>query len=282
MNTRNVVERSTEAQHVAVHRAQKNVIDSQSLRKVYRTGEVEVTALCGVDLQVTEGEMLGIMGPSGCGKTTLLNCLSGIDEPSHGRVLIDNQDIYRMRDKQRSIFRAQRMGFIFQFFNLLPVLTVIENIEMPLLVAGASPARARERAHIELERVGLSTHARKRPLELSGGQQQRVAIARALVNEPAIVWCDEPTGNLDSKTADEIMEILIGLNQANNQTFVIVTHSDEIGDACHRVIHMKDGRIAAEQFGSGGQVARNAGLAAGGSTAHNAGTNGHGAGDLNG
>lgn len=223
--------------------AANTVIETKELRKIYDTGEVKVEALRGVNLTITAGEMVGVMGPSGCGKTTLLNSLSGIDEPTGGHVFIRGQDLYGLRDRARTNFRAQSMGFIFQFFNLLPVLSVAENVELPLLVAGAKPADARRRAKEEIERIGLIEQWAKRPAELSGGQQQRVAIARALVNEPAIVWCDEPTGNLDSETADEIMDVLCKLNKDKSQTFVVVTHSDEVGARCDRVIHMKDGQI---------------------------------------
>ena len=219
------------------------VIRTQGLRKNYDTGEVKVEALRGIDIAITAGEMVAIMGPSGCGKTTLLNSLSGIDEPTAGQVFIDGQDLYKLRDRARTNFRAQSMGFIFQFFNLLPVLSVVENVELPLLVGGAKPAEARNRARAQIDRIGLSEQWAKRPAELSGGQQQRVAIARALVNEPAIVWCDEPTGNLDSETADEIMDVLCGLNKDKGQTFVVVTHANEVGARCDRTIRMKDGLI---------------------------------------
>lgn len=219
------------------------IIQTHELRKTYDTGEVKVDALKGIDLSIKKGEMVAVMGPSGCGKTTLLNCLSGIDEPTSGKIFIKGQDLYAMRDRARTNFRAINMGFIFQFFNLLPVLSVAENVELPLLVAGARPSAARKKALVQLEIVGLSGQEKKRPAELSGGQQQRVAIARALVSDPAIVWCDEPTGNLDSETADEIMDVLCRLNQQMQQTFVVVTHSDEVGGRTDRVIQMRDGLI---------------------------------------
>lgn len=221
------------------------IIKTRQLTKTYETGELEVNALKGIDLDVAEGEMVAIMGPSGCGKTTLLNCLSGIDEPTHGDVFIQDKNLYAMRDRARTNFRAKNMGFIFQFFNLLPVLSVVENVELPLLVAGAKPGAARKKALENIDLLGLGDQHKKRPAELSGGQQQRIAIARALANEPAIVWCDEPTGNLDSETADEIMDVLCSLNKKKQQTFVVVTHSKEVGDQAHRIIRMRDGLIQA-------------------------------------
>ncbi|MHB0977467.1 MAG: ABC transporter ATP-binding protein [Candidatus Aquicultorales bacterium] len=223
------------------------IIRTVDLQKTYDTGEVKVHALKGIDFEVSRGEMVAVMGPSGCGKTTLLNCLSGIDEPSKGDVFIDGRSLYAMRDKGRTNFRGQSMGFIFQFFNLLPVLTVVENVELPLLVTGVRPGEARKKALAAVEMVGLASEPHKRPRELSGGQQQRVAIARALVNEPAIVWCDEPTGNLDSETADEIMNVLCKLNKDKRQTFVLVTHSDEVGARADRIVRMRDGLIDGHQ-----------------------------------
>lgn len=219
------------------------IIRTSNLQKTYDTGEVKVNALKGIDFEVKRGEMVAVMGPSGCGKTTLLNCLSGIDEPTGGEVIIEGKSLYKMRDGARTDFRANKMGFIFQFFNLLPVLNVVENIELPLLVAGMKPREARKRALAMVDMAGLAGQAAKRPAELSGGQQQRVAIARALANEPAIVWCDEPTGNLDSETQDEIMDILCKLNKEKGQTFVLVTHSSEVGARADRIVKMRDGRI---------------------------------------
>ncbi|RJQ31710.1 MAG: ABC transporter ATP-binding protein [Actinobacteria bacterium] len=219
------------------------VIHTEELKKVYDTGEVKVDALRGINFDVKEGEMVAVMGPSGCGKTTLLNCLSGIDEPSDGKVVLQGKSLYDMSDRQRTNFRALSMGFIFQFFNLLPVLSVVENVELPMLVAGSKPRDARKKALELVELMGLEGQANKRPAELSGGQQQRVAIARALVNDPAIVWCDEPTGNLDSETADEIMDVLCRLNKEHNQTFVLVTHASEVGDRADRIVKMRDGLI---------------------------------------
>lgn len=219
------------------------IIRVTNLHKTYDTGEVQVHALRGIDFQVTSGEMVAVMGPSGSGKTTLLNCMSGIDEPSDGEVLIREKPLYKMRDNARTDFRAQNMGFIFQTFNLLPVLTVVENVELPALVAGVKPGQARKRALHWVEALGLADQTGKRPAEISGGQQQRVAIARSLVNNPAIIWCDEPTGNLDSENQKQVMDVLCGLNKDKGQTFVLVTHSEEVGERADRIVRMRDGLI---------------------------------------
>ncbi|MFA6002060.1 MAG: ABC transporter ATP-binding protein [Thermoleophilia bacterium] len=219
------------------------IIRTTNLHKTYDTGEVQVHALRGIDFEVASGEMVAVMGPSGSGKTTLLNCMSGIDEPSDGEVLIREQALYKMRDNARTDFRAQNMGFIFQTFNLLPVLTVVENVELPALVAGVKPGDARKRALHWVEALGLADQSRKRPSEISGGQQQRVAIARSLVNNPAIIWCDEPTGNLDSENQNQVMDVLCGLNKDKGQTFVLVTHSEEVGERADRIVRMRDGLI---------------------------------------
>ena len=225
------------------------IIEVKALHKVYDTGAIRVEALRGVDMTVERGEMVAIMGPSGCGKTTLLNCLSGIDDPTTGTVMIEGTDLSTLDDDTKTGYRARRMGFIFQFYNLLPVLSAIENIELPLLVSGTSAKEARERANASLDRVGLSQWAAHRPSELSGGQRQRVTIARALVNDPAIVWADEPTGDLDSQTADEVMSLMQELNQQHDQTFLIVSHDSGVAARCHRTIYMRDGLIEREEAG---------------------------------
>lgn len=222
------------------------VIEARDVEKTYDTGSVKVFALRGVSLQVPRGEMLAIMGPSGCGKTTLLNSLSGLDDFDSGVVLIDGKDLSRMADDRKTEFRAKDMGFVFQTYNLLPVLTSVENIELPLIVSGTKPKVAREQALASLERVGLLDKAGQRPSQLSGGQRQRVTVARALVNKPAIVWADEPTGALDSTTATEIMDLIVDLNSTAHQTCVIVTHDPKVAARCHRTIHMADGLIVRE------------------------------------
>ena len=223
------------------------IVEARDVVKVYDTGEVKVQALNSVSLQVPRGEMLAIMGPSGCGKTTLLNCLSGLDAIDGGVIFVDGTDINRLSDNAKTSYRARRMGFVFQFYNLLPVLNAVENVELPLVVSGVSGKEARARANAALERVGLRDWSGHRPAQLSGGQRQRVTIARALVNDPAIVWADEPTGDLDSSTADDIMALMQDLNERNNQTFVIVTHDAAIGARCHRIVRMKDGQIVGDE-----------------------------------
>ena len=219
------------------------IVVADGIHKTYDTGGVQVHALRGVDLGVARGEMVAIMGPSGCGKTTLLNCLSGLDDLGSGNVLIDGLVLHELPDDQRSDYRAQRMGFVFQLYNLLPVLSAVENVEMPLLVSGIGAAEARRRAMEMLEVVGLADRARHIPAQLSGGERQRVTIARSLVNQPAIVWADEPTGDLDSETAGDIIDLMCELNRAQGQTFVLVTHALDIGQRAHRIVRMRDGQI---------------------------------------
>lgn len=225
------------------------IVQATGVHKTYDTGSVKVNALRGVDLNVGRGEMVAIMGPSGCGKTTLLNCLSGLDEVDSGTVLIDGMVLHDLPDDDRSDYRARRMGFVFQLYNLLPVLTAVENVEMPLLVSGVSPGAARRKSMEMLDLVGLTDRARHLPGELSGGQRQRVTIARALVNQPYIVWADEPTGDLDSETAGEIIDLMCHLNRANGQAFVLVTHAREVGARAHRIVLMRDGLIVDDGHG---------------------------------
>jgi len=222
------------------------IIEAVGVTKTYRSREVEVRALRAVSITVDRGEMVAIMGPSGSGKTTLLNCLSSLDVIDSGDVTIAGRKLERMSDDALSEYRARTMGFVFQAYNLLPVLSARENVEMPLILAGASQKEATRRASAMLDRVGLSDRYDHRPAELSGGQQQRVAIARALANDPAIVWADEPTGNLDSFNAQEIMDLLCQLNKENEQTFVIVTHDEDVGARANRIIRMLDGEIESD------------------------------------
>ena len=232
-------------------KAQDLIIEANDVVKTYRTEDIVVQALRGVSLNVARGEMVAIMGPSGCGKTTLLNCLSGLDTIDGGVIYINSEDINKLSDDKRTNFRAKQMGFVFQFYNLLPVLNAIENVELPLLVSGTKTGEARKKAEAALDLVGLRDWAKHRPAQLSGGQRQRVTIARALVNRPAIVWGDEPTGDLDTTNAEAIMDLIQQLNREENQTFVIVTHAPEVAARCHRIMHMKDGQIVRQEIPAG-------------------------------
>jgi len=241
---------SSQAAPAPARDAQDLIIDARDVVKTYRSDKVIVNALRGVTLSVPRGEMVAIMGPSGCGKTTLLNCMSGLDSIDEGLILINGEDINTMSDNRRTEFRARNMGFVFQFYNLLPVLSAVENVELPLLVSGTKAGAARKKAEAALDLVHLGEWAKHRPAQLSGGQRQRVTIARALVNEPAIVWGEEPTGDLDTENADEVMNLIGDLNKRQGQTFVIVTHAPEVAQRCHRIVRMRDGKIVSEEPGS--------------------------------
>ncbi len=223
------------------------IVEARAVHKTYDTGTVQVRALNGIDLVVERGEMVAIMGPSGCGKTTLLNCLSGLDSIDSGEILIEGATLSSMSDRVRTAYRARRMGFVFQFYNLMPVLTAVENVEMPLLVARTAASEARRRALAALELVGLAARAGHLPDELSGGERQRVTIARSLVNDPGIVWADEPTGDLDSENAAEIIDLMRLLNAERGLTFLIVTHDISVGRKTDRIVRMLDGEIVEEQ-----------------------------------
>ena len=224
------------------------IVEAQKLVKTYETGAVKVNALKGVDLAVERGEMVAIMGPSGCGKTTLLNCLSGLDSIDGGDVRIEDISLAEMSDRERTDYRAAHMGFVFQFYNLMPVLTAVENVELPLLVARVRAKEAREKALDALELVGLRARAGHVPDELSGGERQRTTIARALVNDPAIVWADEPTGDLDSENAAEITDLMRHLNRERGLTFLLVTHDITVGRKADRIVRMLDGTVVEEQI----------------------------------
>jgi putative ABC transport system ATP-binding protein len=216
-------------------------MQATALWKIYASGESIVQAVRGVDVEIKEGEMIAIMGPSGCGKTTLLNVLSGIDEPNSGEVLIDGNPMYSVSDDKRTQMRAENLGFIFQDFNLLPVLSAVENVELPLLLLGKSATESRKSALEALDSVGLAERSEHRPTELSGGQQQRVAIARAIVHHPKVILCDEPTGNLDSATSSTVMSLLKEINKKLGTTFLLVTHDKDVASQCSRILRMDDG-----------------------------------------
>jgi putative ABC transport system ATP-binding protein len=221
----------------------EEVVRGTDVWKVYGSGEIEVAALRGIDVSIRRGEMLAVVGPSGCGKTTLLNCLSGLDTISRGQVLLEGVDLRSMDDRKKSDYRARRVGFVFQSHNLLPVLSASENVAMPLLIAGVNGREARERARALLTELGLGDRLDRRPAELSGGQQQRTSLARALVSRPAIVWADEPTGNLDEQNSHQVVQLLRHLNGAYQQTIVMVTHDSTVASACDRTLRMEDGRF---------------------------------------
>jgi putative ABC transport system ATP-binding protein len=221
------------------------VIEVEAATKMYRMGETEVHALRGVDLLVEEGEIMSIMGPSGSGKSTLMAILGCLDTPTGGAYRLAGRDVGSLNDDQLAEIRGQQIGFVFQTFNLLPRATALENVELPLLYTGASGRR--QRAQAALEAVGLGDRARHRPNELSGGERQRVAMARALVNEPAIILADEPTGNLDSRTGDEVLEMLTALHQERGLTLVMVTHDPQVAARTGRIVHVLDGRVEREE-----------------------------------
>ncbi len=223
------------------------VLEARELWKVYDTGTNRVEALRKVSVSLKSGEMVAVMGQSGCGKTTLLNCLSGLDDITSGEVLIHGQPLSQMSDYDLTSLRGSQLGFIFQSFNLLPVLTAVENVELPLLMAGNPPREARAKALEALDAVGLAERDGHLPAELSGGQLQRVTIARSFVHDPAVIFADEATGNLDSQTSDEIINLLLNLNAERGVTMLLVTHDSEIAERCSRVLVMQDGLIVEDR-----------------------------------
>jgi putative ABC transport system ATP-binding protein len=226
------------------------ILSAEGVRKIYRSGADSIVALYGLDLVVPPGQFVAVMGPSGSGKTTLLNCVSGLDEIDAGRVLVDGLSIHDLSDKERTKHRAKEMGFIFQAFNLIPVFTATENVELPLLLAGARETDARLRARETLERVGLGHRLDRRPMELSGGEQQRVAVARALAGRPRIVWADEPTGNLDSEMAASVIDLLGELHD-EGLTIVLVTHDPTVAAHADRLVTVRDGRLVEDKLLTG-------------------------------
>ena len=222
------------------------LVETHGLTRTYRSGSVENTVLKDIDLEVERGEILSIMGPSGCGKTTLLNLIGGLDHPTSGDVCINGKRLGCMSDAELTKFRLREIGFVFQFFNLIPTLTAAENVQLPLILAGGDREEVLERSSHLLGQVGLSDKLGRMPYELSGGERQRVAVARALANNPSIVLADEPTGNLDSKTAAKLIDLFNVINDESGQTFVLVTHDSEVAESADRIIYMRDGIIVDE------------------------------------
>jgi putative ABC transport system ATP-binding protein len=220
----------------------EQVIEARELTKVYKMGTIDVHALRGVSFNITKGEVVSIMGPSGSGKSTLMNLIGCLDRPTSGEYILDGERVSNLTDDQLAAIRNQKVGFVFQTFNLLPRATALDNVELPLRYAGNGRDR-KKMAHDALVAVGLEDRVHHRPNELSGGQQQRVAIARAIINEPAIILADEPTGNLDSKSGEEIMALLLKLNQQRGTTLIIVTHDSHVAEKTQRIIHLMDGKL---------------------------------------
>jgi ABC-type lipoprotein export system ATPase subunit len=233
------------------------ILSISELHKKYNEGKQnEVHALKGIELTVNKGDMMAIMGASGCGKTTLLNMIGHLDKRSSGTIIIDGVDTSSLSDGQMTAFRRDNIGFIFQLFNLFPFLTAVENVETPLLLSGVRSGLAREQAKMLLRELGMGDRLYHLPTELSGGQQQRVAVARALINQPAIILGDEPTGDLDSSTSAEVMDLFRRINRINQQTLVLVTHNRWIAEKCDYIIHMTDGVVSHVEEGlikSGGK-----------------------------
>jgi putative ABC transport system ATP-binding protein len=219
------------------------IVELQDVRKTYTSGSLEVHALAGISMTVHEGEYVAIMGPSGSGKSTLMNILGCLDTLTAGRYALDGVDVADLDEEQLAGVRNKRIGFVFQQFNLLPSLSAWRNVELPLCYSGTPPAERKERAFRALERVGLESRVMHRPGELSGGQQQRVAVARALVTDPALILADEPTGNLDSRSTDDVLNLLDELHRAG-RTIVLITHEPEVAEAAQRVIHVRDGLVS--------------------------------------
>lgn len=228
--------------------SKETAVETVDLQKVYGVGSLEFPALRGITMKVEKGELVSIVGPSGSGKSTLLNLIGMLDKPTSGKVFVDGYDVSELNQRERADFRNRYIGFIFQSHNLVGRTSVLKNIELPAIVSSMSSDERTKRAVDLLERVGLGDKIRRKPTELSGGEQQRVATARALMNQPAIILGDEPTGNLDSKTGAEIVQLMRDLNEEMNITFVLVTHNPEVANATQRIIHLRDGRIEQDEL----------------------------------
>jgi putative ABC transport system ATP-binding protein len=225
----------------------QNIVRLKNVYKIYQLGKVEVPALRGIDLEVKKGERFAISGPSGCGKSTLLNLIGCLDRPTKGKVFIDGRDVSKFSDNKLANTRGEKIGFVFQFFHLMPNLTALSNVTLPMIFAGVPRSEQEKRAKKLLEIVGLKKRMNHRPSELSGGERQRIAIARAMANSPEIILADEPTGNLDSKSGKEIIGTLLKLNKENNITLIMVSHDPYIAKKAQRIIYLKDGKIVKER-----------------------------------
>lgn len=234
----------------ASERPERPLIEVEDLVKIYRTGDVELRALDGVSFSVAHGEFVAVMGPSGSGKSTTMNMLGCLDSPTEGRYLLDGRDVARLSGDELAKVRNEKLGFVFQGFNLLPRLSAVDNVALPLVYSGVPSRERSERAREALERVGLGARLKHRPNQMSGGQQQRVAIARALVGRAPLILADEPTGNLDTRTSEEIMDLLVEVNR-EGKTVVLVTHEPDIAAYARRVLHFKDGRLVSDETASG-------------------------------
>ena len=221
-------------------------IATKDVIKVYRTGKSEVIALRGLDMRVADGELVAVQGPSGCGKTSLLNLIGGIDRPTAGRIEVDGSNLVDLADAELVKYRLERVGFVFQFFNLVPTLTAEENVELPMRLAAKGSSARNTRTNQLLDLVGMTKRAVHRPDELSGGEQQRIALAVALANDPPLLLADEPTGELDTKTGQEVLDLFRQLNQELGKTIVVVTHDARVSHIAHRVLEIQDGKIVGE------------------------------------
>ena len=221
----------------------ETLVSTRNLTKTYQRGPEKIEVLHGINIDIPKGDFVALMGPSGSGKTTLLNLIGGLDNPSSGEVSVAGQRIDQISSGQLANWRASHVGFVFQFYNLLPVLSALKNVELPLLLTSLSAAQRKRNAEIALELVGLKERARHKPKELSGGQEQRVAIARAIVSDPTLLVCDEPTGDLDRKTADEILGLLQQLNREHHKTIIMVTHDPKAAEYANRIVHLDKGTL---------------------------------------
>lgn len=225
----------------------KPIVETENLVKVYKHGKIEVHALRGITVKIPNGKIIGLVGPSGSGKTTLLNIIGGLDMPTKGKIYVEGIDLTKLSEKRLAEYRLNKIGFVFQLLNLIPVLTALENVEVPMILAKMPKEERRKRAIELLKMVGLEDRMYHKPDEMSGGEQQRVAIARALANNPSIVLADEPTGNVDTDTTIKIMETIVKLNRSLGKTFIIATHDPIVKERCEKIYNIRDGKLIGEE-----------------------------------